>query len=167
MASLITRGWTPGANVSAYGGLSLAASRGDAQAAGAAIETVAADAAGTATHITLANDTPYVLQQAGAARTVRARLSTQDTGRTVGTGDVTNAALTIANAAATTGTWRVGQRITGIGIPPGVFIKSISGATLTLSQAATATNVGTALEGHGGFKWQAKLAQRRNAAGTS
>jgi hypothetical protein len=167
MANLVTRGWTPGANVSAYGGLSLAASRGDAQAAGAAIETVAADAAGTATHITLANDTPYVLQQAGAARTVRARLSTQDTGRTVGTGDVTNGSPTVLNAAATVGAWRVGQRITGTGIPPGTFIKNIVTTTLTMTNNATATNVGTALEGHGGFKWQAKLAQRRNAVGTS
>lgn len=136
---------------------------------GAATESQAVGAAGTATFTTLATDTPYIFAALvnGVWVKVRGRVATPfDSGRTVGTGDTTNAAATVANAAATVGTWRVGQRITGAGIPPGTFIKSISGATLTMSNNATATAVGAALEGHSGKTWRAKVAQRRNAIGT-
>lgn len=126
--------------------------------------------AGTATFTTLTADTPYVFAAlvSGTWRKTRARVGTPtDTGRTVGTGDTTNGAATVANAAATVGTWRVGQRITGPGIPAGTLIKGISGATLTMSNNATATATGAALEGHGGLRWSAKVAQRRSAIGTS
>lgn len=158
-----------GTTVGAYPNATPAAGY-DGAPPGAATESQVVDAAGTATFTTLTTDVPYVFAAnvSGTWRKVRGRAGTPlDTGRTVGTGDITNGAATVANAAATVGTWRVGQRITGAGIPVGTFIKSISGATLTMSNNATATTVGVALEGFGGKSWRATVSQRRNAIGTS
>jgi hypothetical protein len=158
-----------GTTVGAYPNATPAAGH-DGAPPGTATESQVVDAAGTATFTTLTTDTPYVFSAnvAGAWPKVRGRVGTPlDSGRTVGTGDITNGAATVANAAATVGTWRVGQRITGTGIPVGTYIRNISGATLTMSNNATATTVGVALEGHRGLAWSAKVAQRRNAIGTS
>lgn len=157
-----------GTTVGAYPNATPAADH-DGAPPGAATESQVVDAAGTATFTTLATDVPYVFAaNVGGWRKVRGRVGTPlDSGRTVGTGDTTNGAATIANAAVTVGTWRVGQRITGAGVPVGTYIKSISGATLTITNNATATATGVALEGHGGLRWSAKVAQRRNAIGTS
>jgi hypothetical protein len=157
-----------GTSVGAYPNATPAADH-DGAPPGAPFESATVDAAGLATFTTLAVDTPYVFAaNVGGWRKIRGRVGTPlDSGRTVGTGDTTNGAATVANAAATTGTWRVGQRITGAGIPVGTFIKSISGATLTMTNNATATAVGVALEGHGGKSWRASVAQRRSAIGTT
>ena len=60
------------------------------------------------------------------------------------TGDTTNGSNEILNASSTTG-MEAGDAISGTGIPAGTFIGSISGSTITISQNATATNVGAAL----------------------
>jgi hypothetical protein len=59
-----------------------------------------------------------------------------------GTGDITSGSKTVLNASQT---WARGQVITGTGIPAGTFVAAVSGSTLTLSQAATATTVSVAL----------------------
>jgi hypothetical protein len=59
-----------------------------------------------------------------------------------GTGDTTNTSTSVVNA---TGTWYVGQTITGTGIPASTVVTAVSGTTLTISAAATATNTATAL----------------------
>lgn len=59
------------------------------------------------------------------------------------TGD-TNSSTSVTNVANTTGL-AVGQSVVGIGIPIGAVITNISGATVTISAAATATAVGISL----------------------
>lgn len=61
------------------------------------------------------------------------------------TGDTTNTAFTVSNMSALTGL-AVGMGISGTGIAAGSVIASIDSSTqITLSKAATATNVGTTL----------------------
>jgi len=60
-----------------------------------------------------------------------------------------------------------GQFITGPGIPAGTRILSVSGDTLTLSAAATATASGVALVAYGAQVWSAVVRRRRIAMGTS
>jgi hypothetical protein len=66
-----------------------------------------------------------------------------DLGYYATTGD-TNSNTSITNVADTTGLI-VGASITGTGIPADTIITGISGSTLTINQAATATAVGVAL----------------------
>jgi hypothetical protein len=168
MANLVTSGWTAGANVSAYPGSALALSRGEAQAAGSAIETVAASAAGVATHTTLANDTGYVLQQAGAARTVRARIadSQTETGRATGTGTTTSGSASVTSVTATAGTIVVGQEILGAGIPRGSRVKSFSAGTVTMTEKATASAT-VPLDFTGAKNPRARVLRERDKRGTS
>lgn len=60
-----------------------------------------------------------------------------------------------------------GQVITGPGIPAGTKILSVSGDTLTLSAAATATASQVALVAYGSRAWSAVVRRRRIAMGTS
>ena len=169
MANLVTSGWTPGANVSAYSTLALAPSRGDAPAAGTAIETVAASAAGVATHVTLANDTGYVLQQASPLRTVRARIadSVTATGRATATGTTTSGSANVTSVTATAGSVQVGQRIAGTGIHPGSRVKSFSAGTIVMTDKATASGVGVALDLSGANEPKARVLRDRDKRGTS
>ena len=65
-------------------------------------------------------------------------------GTTTITGDTTNLSVTVLNASSAI-PLRIGQTITGTGIPASTTIANVVGTTITLSQAATATNVGTTL----------------------
>jgi hypothetical protein len=140
MPNLVTRGWTAGQNVGAYPANSLPPTRDGAPAA-AAIETVVADAAGAATHVTLSADVPYVLFQASPYRAVRARIadSVSDTGRAVATGTTTSGSASVTSVTPTAGTVLVGQRVAGPGIPPNTRIKSYSAGTAVLTNKATAS----------------------------
>lgn len=60
------------------------------------------------------------------------------------TGDVTSASDQIINVTNPT-TWKIGNKINGTGIVVGTYITNVSGTTLTLSKAATATNAGVRL----------------------
>lgn len=63
--------------------------------------------------------------------------------------------------------FQAGQFITGPGIPAGTKIVSVSGDTLTLSAAATATASQVALVAYGAQAWSAVVRRRRAAVGTS
>ena len=63
--------------------------------------------------------------------------------------------------------FQAGQVITGPGIPAGTTILSVSGDTLTLSAAATATASQVALTAYGAQVWSARVRRRRIAIGTS
>jgi hypothetical protein len=168
MANLVTSGWAGGANVAAYPANSMPGTRDGAPAA-AAIETVAANAAGTATHVTLANDTPYVLYQASPYRVVRARIadSVTETGRAVATGTTTSGSASVTSVTPTVGTVVVGQRITGPGIPSGARVKNYSGGTITLTDKATAAGTGVALELSGAREPRARVLRERDKRGTA
>lgn len=168
MANLVTRGWAGGANVIAYPANALAPSR-DGAPAGASVETVAADAAGTATHLTLADNTPYLLYQASPYRVVRARVasSATDRGEAAGTVNTTNGSVSFASLAATSGAFLVGQRVSGPGIPRGTRIKTLSGGAGTFDRKATATGTGVAVEAAGGKDPLARTMRRRHDRGTS
>jgi hypothetical protein len=168
MANLVTSGWAGGANVAAYPANSMPPTRDGAPAA-AAIETVAANAAGTATHVTLANNTPYVLYQASPYRVVRAQIadSVSDTGRAVATGTTTSGSASVTSVTPTAGQVLVGQRVAGPGIPPNTRIKSYSAGTAVLTNKATASGTGVALDIVGGKDRAAKVMQERDRRGTS
>lgn len=136
---------------------------------GVAVETQTVGAAGTAAFVALAADTPYVFYAlvSGEHRKLRARVSSFDYGRAAGTGDTTSGSTALANVAATSGAFAVGQRVTGPGIPAGTFLVAGSGAAWTMSDKASATAVGVALEGHGAQRWRAVVKRRRLAIGTS
>jgi hypothetical protein len=157
-----------GTTVGAYPGNARRADDGPVGAA--AIESQAVAASGSATFTTLAQGTPYVFaaQVAGQWRKVQARLSSSatDRGLATGTGNTTNGSQSVASVATTGGAFKVGQAISGLGIPRGTYIDAISGSTLTLTRKATATGTGVALEAAGANTPQAKLRQRRDARGT-
>jgi hypothetical protein len=150
--------------------------------------TVAADGTLSITNAGVLPYTRYVLAAtvSGVWNYCRARSTTDvfDYGRAVGTGDTTSASANLANVAATSGAFAVGQRISGPGIPGGTFLISGSGAAWVMSATATASAVGVALEGNGAqvpaanlgatlipsrirTGWPAQLRQRRQIAGTS
>src|SRR4051794_1920910 len=168
MANLVTSGWAGGANVATYPANSMPTSRDGAPAA-AAIETVAATAAGVATHVTLANDTPYVLYQASPYRVVRARIadSVTDTGRATATGTTSVGSVSVTAVTVTSGTVLTGQRITGPGIPSGARVKNFSAGTITLTDKATAAGTGVALELSGAKEAKARVLRDRDKRGTS
>jgi hypothetical protein len=62
---------------------------------------------------------------------------------TAGSNQITN--CTVPHDADLRGAWFVGNRIFGTGIPVGAYITEISGSTITVSKAATATNTDVAL----------------------
>lgn len=159
----------------------------------AAIASGTVDAAGnlSVTNAGLLSYTPYVAYAAvgGEHRYahLRSTLDFTDTARGVGTGDTASGQFTLLNVAAASGAFAIGQRITGPGIPPGTFLQSGSGASWVMTDKATATGSGVAIEGHGASpavaggpggigaslvtlnitRWKARVAQRRSAAGTS
>ena len=167
MANLVTSGWSGGANVSAYPANSMPMSRDGAPAA-AAIETVAASGAGVATHVTLANDTPYVLYQASPYRVVRARIadSVTETGRATATGTTTNGSASVTSVTASAGAVVVGQRIAGAGIPNGARVKSFSAGTITMTDKATASAT-VPLDLVGAKEAKARVLRDRDKRGTS
>lgn len=169
MANLVTSGWAGGANVAAYPANSLAPSRESGAPAGAALETVAANAAGTATHATLSNDTAYVLYQASPRRVVNARIASShvDRGVATGTGNTTAGSTDIASSAASLGAFVVGQRLAGPGIPNGARIRKIVGATLTMTEKATATATGVTIEATDSKGAAARVLRERDKRGTS
>lgn len=140
--------------------------RGDLPPGGPILETQTV-ASNIATFTTLAADTPYTFYAAATGQYLNQRLSTTDLGKAVGTGDTTSGSAALATVAATSGTFQIGQRITGPGIPPGTFLIAGSGASWTMSDKATASATGVALEGHGAYRWRARLMRRRAALGTS
>jgi hypothetical protein len=60
------------------------------------------------------------------------------------TGDVSSGSTSILNVTNPT-TWKVGNKIKGTGITVGAYVTNVSGTTLTISKAATATNAGVRL----------------------
>lgn len=137
------------------------------------IASAAVDAAGLLT-VTDAAVLPYTDYVAYAlvnsehryAR-VRSTLDQHDYGTAVGTGDTTTGSATVLNAAASSGAFKVRQRVTGPNFIPGTYITAVSGGTLTLSEKASATQTGAALVCDGASAWRAKVAQRRALIGTS
>jgi hypothetical protein len=161
------------------------------QAPGAAvIATGVTDSAGalSVTNAGILSGTQYVCWASVGGENryafVRSTLDTFDTGRATGTGNTTSGSAALASVTATTGAFAIGQRIVGPGIPPGTFLIAGSGASWTMSDKATATASGVALEGHGArvpaavlgatavpsrqaTGWRAQLLQRRSITGTS
>lgn len=131
--------------------------------------TVGADGALSITDSDIVSGTAFILYAASTGKMCKARstLDIQDIGGAIGTGDTTSGSASIANAAASAGSFREGQRIGGAGIPGGTTIVSISGNTLTLSAKATATASSVALVAEGAFSWQARVRRRRVALGTA
>jgi len=149
---------------------------------------VAADGTLTVTDAGIASYTRYLA--AASVNSVwnycrcRSTLDVFDYGRGIGTGNTTSGNAALATVAASSGAFAIGQRISGPGIPAGTFLIAGSGASWTMSAAATATATGVALEGNGAqvpavnlgatavpsrirTGWKAQLVQRRSLAGTS
>lgn len=161
------------------------------QAPGSAvIASAAVDAAGllTVTNAGILSLTPYIASASvnGVWQSLRVRstLDVFDYGRATGTATTTNASASLTLVSPTTGAFAIGQRVVGAGIPAGTFLISGSGASWTMSDKATASAAGVAIEGHGAqvgaavlgatvvpsriaTKWRAQLMQRRATAGTS
>lgn len=161
---------------------------------GAAAIASAAVAAGgtlTVTNAGILQGVTYVAyaQVGGVDRYVQVRSSLDISGlaSTVGTGDTTSGSTALANVAASSGAFAIGQRISGPGIPAGTYLVAGSGASWTMSDKATATATGVALEGNIAYpaavpsnlgsgaqarpvaatRWRAKVMQRRAISGTS
>lgn len=60
------------------------------------------------------------------------------------TGDVSSGSTSVTNVTNPT-TWKIGNKINGTGITVGTYVTNVSGTTVTLSKAATATNAGVRL----------------------
>jgi hypothetical protein len=167
MANLVTSGWAPGANVSAYPSAALPPTR-DGAPAGTALETVAASAAGVATHVTLANDTAYVLYQASPYRAVRARIadSATETGRATATRTPTSGSASVTSVSPSVGSVQVGQRIAGAGIPNGARVKSFNAGTITMTDKATASAT-VPIDLSGAKEARARVLRERDRRGTS
>jgi hypothetical protein len=171
-----------------------AGSAGPQAPTAAAIATAVVDAAGnlSVTNAGILQGADYVAAASvnGTWQYVRARstLDKTDAGTGIGVGDTSSGSAALANVAASSGAFAIGQRITGPGIPPGTYLVSGSGASWTMSDKATATALGVALQAegatpavtggkHGGSgqsvvpvtptRWRARVQQRRAAAGTS
>jgi hypothetical protein len=157
-------------------------------AAAIASAAVAANGTLTVTDAGILSYTRYVAAANVGGTWVYARcrstLDAFDYGRALGTGDTVSGSAALANVVATSGAFAIGQRISGPGIPGGTFLRAGSGASWTMTAAATATGTTVALEGNGAqvpaanlgatavpsrvrTGWQAQLAQRRSIAGTS
>lgn len=160
----------------------------------AAIASATVDAAGllTVTDAGILSYTPYVAaaQVSGEWRYARVRstLDTFDGGVATFTADTASGAATLLNVSVSVGAVAIGQRVEGVGIPPGTYIISGSGASWVMSDKATATATGVTLRGHGASpsvtgggqgvgatpqpptqstRWRARVMQRRATAGTS
>lgn len=149
------------------------AARDSAPPTAAAIASGTVDAAGA---LSVANagivaGASYVAYAAvnGEHRYVTARTTadTFDAGGAAGTGTTSSGSKSVTSVSASSGSFREGQIITGPGIPPQTRIDSVSGNTLTLDAAATASAVGVALVAYGAFTPRARGRRRRAAAGTS
>lgn len=167
-----------GTSVGAYpASARLAGDRDAAPAAAAAVESQTVDAAGTATFVALAADTDYLFyalvggqhrMTRGRTKTVTGPTSVQGAqGRAVGVATTTSGSAALTAVSATTGAFQVGQYVSGVGIPAGTYLIAGSGASWTMSAAATASGVGVAMEGHRAYSWRATVMRRRVAAGTS
>lgn len=139
----------------------------------AAIATGVVDAAG-ALSVTDAGILSYTAYIAAASvggswnyARLRSTLDVTDTGKGIGTGDTAIGSAALANVSASSGSFQIGQRISGPAIPPGTFLISGSGASWVMSDKATANGTGVALEGHGAARWRARVMRRRSLAGTS
>jgi hypothetical protein len=136
------------------------------------LATAVIDAAGllTVTDAAILSYTDYVAAAADAAGTwhyarCRSTLDIQERGIVTGTLDIDETAVA-TNAVATVGSFQIGQRLSGTGIRPGTLIQNVVGGTLALSQTASATATGVAVQGEGGLRWKATIMRRRAAIGT-
>ena len=147
----------PGSNIGAPGG--------------AAVESQAVASNGRATFTTLSSDRTYIFAASvnGEWRHVQARISSSQADRGVATGTATTSSgsATVTSATATTGAFVVGQRLAGPGIPPNARIRAVSGGTLTLTEKATASGTGVAVEASNAKDATARVLQERNRRGTS
>jgi len=161
----------------------------------AVIASAAVDAAGllTVTDANILQYTSYVAaaQVSGEWRFLmcRSTLDTFDGGVATFTADTASGVNTLLNVSASVGAVAIGQRVEGVGIPPGTFIQSGSGASWVMTDKATANGTGVTLRGHGArpsiagggigaigatptpqrqsTRWSAQVRQRRATAGTS
>lgn len=174
-------------------GIYPAGAQNDAGPGAAVIATGTVDAAGnlSVTSASILALTTYVAGAlvGGAWRWARLRstLDVAELGRATGTGTLTSGSTALTSVAVATGAFAIGQRIVNapgsVGIPPGTFLIAGSGASWTMSAAATASAAGVAIEGHGATvpvavigatpvtspisRWRARVMQRRSLAGTS
>lgn len=160
----------------------------------AVIATGVVDAAGnlSVTNAGILSYTPYVAyaQVSGEHRYARLRstLDTYDYGVATFTANTASGANTLLSVSVSVGAVAIGQRVEGVGIPPGTFIVSGSGASWVMSDNATANGTGVTLRAYGASpsvtgggqgvgatpqpptqstRWAARVRQRRATAGTS
>jgi hypothetical protein len=160
----------------------------------AVIATGVVDAAGnlSVTNAGILSYTQYVAYALvnGEHRYARLRstLDTYDYGVATFTADTSSGANTLLSVSVSVGAVAIGQRVEGVGIPPGTYIVSGSGASWVMSDKATATATGVTLRAYGASpsvtgggqgvgatpqpptqstRWAARVRQRRATAGTS
>lgn len=142
----------------------------DRAPSGSAVTTATVQADGSLTFTGITADLAYVAYAAvgGQHRSLRVRSadSVAALGRGAGTVSTTSGSATASSATASSGSFQIGQRIAGAGIPPQTRIKDISGSTLTLTNKATATASGVSVTVEAGTSWAAKARARRAALGT-
>lgn len=163
-----------GTRITAVSGTTLTLSKA-ATAAGTAVAITGGDQVvaddGSLSFCNVVADTTYVAYAlvGGQHRSLRVRSgdSLAALGRGTGVGSTTAASASVTAAVAAAGAFLVGQRVSGPGIPAGARIVAISGGTLTLTEKATATAAGVALEAHEGTSWRARARARRTALGTA
>lgn len=166
-----------------------AAARDGAPPIGSSIASASTDSAGafTITNAGILQGVPYAAYALinGEHRYLRVRSTLDVTDRGVAVGTATlNGTTALTSVVASSGAFAIGQRISGAGIPPGTRLFSGSGANWTMTGAATASGAGVAIAADGArapvvvlgaaptpqtisTTWQAKVRQRRAAAGTS
>lgn len=151
--------------------------KGEGIPSGAATESQAVAAGGTASFVALVADTDYVFyaKVSGQDRFVKARVGKTATGATsirgslgeaVGTCTTTSGSAALTVVTPTTGAFSIGQTITGAGIPAGTRLIAGSGASWTMSANATASASSVPITAYGGNTWAAKIKGRRVAIGT-
>jgi hypothetical protein len=132
---------------------------------------------GQAAFVALAADTDYLFYAfvGGQHRMTRGRTKTPTgvgsvqgaQGRAVGVATTSSGSTGLTGVSASSGAFQVGQQVSGPGIPAGTYLTGGSGASWTMSDKATASGVGAAVEGHRAYSWRAQVMRRRVAVGTS
>jgi hypothetical protein len=79
-----------------------------------------------------------------------------------GTGDITNGSPTVLNAS---GSWAIGNNISGAGIPAATTVTNVVGTTLTMSANATATATGVTITDSLAYRFGVLLASTQQATG--
>ncbi len=141
---------------------------------GTATETQTVAAGGTAAFVALAADTEYLFYGGGrwmkvkVAKTAAGASSNRASlGEATGTATTTSGSAALTLVTATVGDFKVGQMVTGAGIPAQTRLIAGSGANWTMDNKATASAAGVAITAYGGNTWAAKVKARRVAVGTS